>query len=156
MKHIKTFETFINEYWGSDDDACQAEDYRLEAQCLKRFVDWARKNAGTRQVKLDSNGYVIDIVEIDGIKYKWYERGDNSNNWCNWNLYTNDKKCGVYPNSGWNIVWINPNTRDFIDFKNWNEMFESLYTDYKQHPIDGNALRDKQQKRELKHFDELD
>lgn len=155
MGYIKTFEAFINEYWGSDDDARRAESYRLEAQCLKRFVDWARKNAGTRQVKLDSNNYVIDIVEIDGVKYKWYERGDNDNNWCNWNLYTNDRMGKVYSNSVWNIICINQNT-SFIDSKNWNALFENLYTDYEQHPIDDKALYNRHQKKEMKEFDELD
>lgn len=156
MEHIKTFNSFIAENWGPEDDACERESEKIESECLKRFVKWAKENAGTRQVKLDKNGYVIDIAEIDGVKYKWYERGDNSNGWCNWNLFMYGETRVYARKDEYNIIGPNRNYIDVIDFKEWNNLFESLYTDYTQHPIDDKALYDRQQRREMEEFNELD
>lgn len=135
MKSLKDF--IINEYWGSDDDASQAYSESMHGKCLKRFVDWAKANKGIFEETEDIDNFAVGQTEIDGFKYVWFERGDMNNGWNNWILYTDDKsvRC-IGDNSGFYSVGPSTAYSNVCKFDEWNSLFENLYQDYVQHPID--------------------
>lgn len=61
----------LNELWGSDDDALDAECDNKSAERLRQLYKFAKENAGNFPIEYDEEGFVTGSTTINGDEIRW-------------------------------------------------------------------------------------